>query len=493
MRLTLRDRLAENAVLREKCLHGTDFLENLVFCGGRAVIVKGKFDAAGREENKLIFITIRPYNEIIKTLPKICDRLIFPVDALWKVRLMEKAAHKETFYIIGHIKVIYENGRPKGTLVLAPDVFMTPILTENQFEVCYAELRNRCYKWPHLGETRKSVQAIIKRISCTSVTESGKKRYGLLTKWKKVSRGIARRGRKTQLQKSKFMQPDLCSQDTEIKYESQACSNSAEGTESLPQNESSNSCTLPGSKTGRILDQSIRKASKLSFTGVGPKKEARETPTPGELQPLKEWIEDQNDENNTDVIIKKFNSPLGLMWLREFGTTKTKIEFAVGCECQFANGIIQIDSDTEKWQIRYSRILKQIVLYHKNKKDYRINTDREPVEGYHIQHIQSLLNLSTDEMHEFRKPQKECNAVQDYKGEPTIREFLDYIRQHKELAMQRNTREKRKRKDVNNVLRDKNVKHEVKQRKRKRLRNKIKHEKARDVLRLLKQLKEDAE
>ena len=201
MRLTLQDRLAENAVLREKCLHGTDFLENLIFSGGRAVIVKGKFDAAGREENKLIFMTIRPYNEIIKTLPKICDQLIFPVDALWKVRLMEKAAHKETFYIIGHIKVIYENGRPKGTLVLAPDVFMTPILTENQFEVCYAELRNRCYKWPHLGETRKSVQAIVKRISCTSVTGSGKKRYGLLTKWKKVSRGIARCGKKIQLQK----------------------------------------------------------------------------------------------------------------------------------------------------------------------------------------------------------------------------------------------------------------------------------------------------
>ncbi|SDB96355.1 hypothetical protein SAMN04487864_101159 [Succiniclasticum ruminis] len=471
MRLTLRDRLAENAVLREKCLHGTDFLENLIFCGGRAVIVKGKFDAAGREENKLIFMTIRPYNEIIKTLPKICDQLIFPVDALWKVRLMEKAAHKETFYIIGHIKVIYENGRPKGTLVLAPDVFMTPILTENQFEACYADLRDRCYKWPHLGETRISVQAIAKRIPCTSVTGPGKKRYGLLIKWKKVSRGIARYDRKTQIKGS----------------------NSAAGTESLPQNESCNSCTLPGSKTGSLLDQSIRKASKLSFTGVGPKKEARETPTPGELQLLKEWIEGQNDENNTDVIIKIFNSPLGLMWLREFGTTKTKIELAAGCKCQFANGIIQIDSDTEKWQIRYSRLLEQIVLYHKNKKDYRINTDREPVEGYHIQHIQSLLNLGTDEMNKFRKPQKECNAVQDYKGEPTIREFLDYIRQHKELAIQRNTREKRKRKDVNNVLRDKNVKHEVKQRKRKRLRNKIKHEKARDVLQLLKQLKEEAE
>ena len=55
------------------------------------------------------------------------------------------------------------------------------------------------------------------------------------------------------------------------------------------------------------------------------------------------------------------------MWLREFGTTKTKIELAAGCKCQFANGIIQIDSDTEKWQIRYSKLLEQIVLYHKKR------------------------------------------------------------------------------------------------------------------------------
>ena len=180
------------------------------------------------------------------------------------------------------------------------------------------------------------------------------------------------------------------------------------------------------------------------------------------------------------------------MWLREFGTTKKKIEYAAGCKCKLADGVIKVNSGTENWKILYSGLLKKIVLYHKNKKGYRINTDREPVEGYHIQHIQSLLNLSTDEMHEFRKPQsKENNTFQNYKGEPTIKELLDYILQHKELAEQRNTREKRKRKEVNNVLRDKNVKHEVKQRKRKKLRNKIKHEKARDVLQLLKQLKEE--
>lgn len=492
MRLTLRDRLAENAVLREKCLHGTDFLENLIFCGGRAVIVKGKFDAAGREENKLIFMTIRPYNEVIKTLPKICDKLIFPVDALWKVRLMEKAAHKETFYIIGHIKVIYENGRPKGTLALAPDVFTRPILTENQFEVHYAELRNQCYKWPRLGEIKKSAPTIAKRITCTGVKELGKKQYRLLTKRKKITSGVARCGSKTQLKKGKFMQPNLCSRDTEMSNGNEACSNPAAVTESLQHNERRIPCSLSGSKTGKLLDQSIRIAAKLGFTGVGPEKEVQKTLTPGELQLLKEWIEDLNAESNTAASINDFNSPLGLMWLREFGTTKKKIEYAAGCKCKLADGVIKVNSGTENWKILYSGLLKKIVLYHKNKKGYRINTDREPVEGYHIQHIQSLLNLSTDEMHEFRKPQsKENNTFQNYKGEPTIKELLDYILQHKELAEQRNTREKRKRKEVNNVLRDKNVKHEVKQRKRKKLRNKIKHEKARDVLQLLKQLKEE--
>ncbi len=622
MRLSFRDRLAENAERRGKCLHGTDFLENLIFCGGRAVIVKGKFDIAGREENKLIFNTIRPYNEIIKTLPKICDRLTFPVVVLWKVRLMEKAVDKEQFYIIGHIKVVYENGRPKGTLVLAPEVFTRPILTENQFKAHYAKLRNQCYKWSLLGEIRKPAPAIAKRITCAGVKRPGKKQYRLPTKRKKLSSGVARRGRETQLKKCKFVQPDLCSQDTaisygnqarsnpaavpeplqqnercapctlpdnksgnrldqsisktaelsftdvkpeielqetltqgkfqlllkewiedytaesdrtesindlnspleqlssgiarcgretqikkykfvqpdlcsrdtQISYGKQARSNPAEVTESLQHNESRIPCSLSEGKTGRLLDQSIRKAAKLSFTGVGPEKEVQKTPTPGELQLLKEWIEDYNAESNTAASINDFNSPLGLMWLREFGTTKKKIEYAAGCKCKLANGVIKVNSGTENLKIRYSGLLERIVLYHKNKKGYRINTDREPVEGYHIQHIQSLPKLSTDEMHKLRKPQtKECNTFQNYKGGPTIKEFLDYILQHKELAEKLNTREKRKQKNVNNVLKDKNVKHEVKQRKRKRLCNKIKHEKARDVLKLLKQLKEETE
>lgn len=88
-----KERLSANAINKERCRNGTDFLENLIFCDGRAVVVKGKFNIASREANKLIFTTIRPYNEKIKTLPKICDELVFPVDTLWKVRLLEQAIH----------------------------------------------------------------------------------------------------------------------------------------------------------------------------------------------------------------------------------------------------------------------------------------------------------------------------------------------------------------------------------------------------------------
>ncbi len=91
MRLTVIERLEIKAFNEKRCRTGLDFLEHLIFCGGSTVIVKGKFDIASRAENKLIFNTIRPYNEIINTLPKICDELSFPIDTLWKFRILEKA------------------------------------------------------------------------------------------------------------------------------------------------------------------------------------------------------------------------------------------------------------------------------------------------------------------------------------------------------------------------------------------------------------------
>ena len=38
----MAERLAANAINKERHLTGTDFLENLIFCNGRAVIVKLK-------------------------------------------------------------------------------------------------------------------------------------------------------------------------------------------------------------------------------------------------------------------------------------------------------------------------------------------------------------------------------------------------------------------------------------------------------------------
>ena len=56
MRLTLKDKLAKDALNQERYRYGTDFLQNLIFCNGFPVIVKGKYDIASREENRLVFM-----------------------------------------------------------------------------------------------------------------------------------------------------------------------------------------------------------------------------------------------------------------------------------------------------------------------------------------------------------------------------------------------------------------------------------------------------
>ena len=86
MKFTWADRMAANAINTERCQRGATFLENLPFCNGRAVIVKAKFDVAGKEANRLLFTTVRPFDEKIKTLQKIYDVLSFPVNTLWKAR-----------------------------------------------------------------------------------------------------------------------------------------------------------------------------------------------------------------------------------------------------------------------------------------------------------------------------------------------------------------------------------------------------------------------
>ena len=113
------DKKKSKALEMVRYQYGEAFLEKSILCRGRPVIVKGKFNIHGLEDNKLIFKVMRQYFETVKTQKK--------------VRLAEKAGDKEAFYIIGYIKVIYENFRPKGTLVLAEDFPYCPIMTANQF------------------------------------------------------------------------------------------------------------------------------------------------------------------------------------------------------------------------------------------------------------------------------------------------------------------------------------------------------------------------
>ena len=153
------DKKKSKALEMVRYQYGEAFLEKSILCRGRPVIVKGKFNIHGLEDNKLIFTVIRPYIENVKTPKKIYGKLEFRIDELWKVRLAEKAGDKEAFYIIGYIKVIYENFRPKGTLVLAEDFPYCPIMTANQFMKSYLKFRELCYIWPAPGEISKHLKA----------------------------------------------------------------------------------------------------------------------------------------------------------------------------------------------------------------------------------------------------------------------------------------------------------------------------------------------
>jgi hypothetical protein len=93
-------------------------------------------------------------------------------------------------------------------------------------------------------------------------------------------------------------------------------------------------------------------------------------------------------------------------------------------------------------------------------------------------------------MHGLKKPQpKEGSLFQNYRGKLTIKDYLNYICHHRELTETRNKRQKRRSKDLRNVLKDRNVSYAAKQKKRKKLRKELNHEMARDVLHLLDMLR----
>lgn len=116
-----------------------EMLKRLPLCKGKAVILTGTFDVRSRENNRLIFKSVRPYIEVLPYIKtklvqkRICSGVSFPADALWKVRILQTANKRERFYILGYIELVYENRRPMGKLNLAEDIVPCPIMTESFF------------------------------------------------------------------------------------------------------------------------------------------------------------------------------------------------------------------------------------------------------------------------------------------------------------------------------------------------------------------------
>jgi hypothetical protein len=336
-----KERLTLNAINKERCCNGADFLDNLIFCDGRAVVVKGTFNTASRKANKLIFTTIRPYNENIKTMKKICDELIFPIDALWKVRLLETAVHKEIFYIIGHITVRYANGKPQGTLALAPDVFNYPILTASQFEEHYSEFCDKCYKWPVEGKVKIIAMPLLKSIKrVTGIKDSQD------IKTEKKGNSINEPIRKVQ-----------SNQDYLLQYEKKHL-------------------------RGRKLDESVKKASELPYAANKPKSQC-----------MNQEVKEKQDSSQKTVTDDSA-LPVTSQWEQEFNTKKRTLDY-FGCSCELINDIVFISTSEEKWQIRYSRLYNRLILYHKNSKSVRQLWKEEVVEGYHEQYVPSLNGMPT--------------------------------------------------------------------------------------------------
>ena len=387
MKLTKKAKQAEKELAAERCRNGTGFLEHYIFCGDKAVVVKGKFNIACREENRLIFTVIRPFNEKNKTMKKVANELSFPVDALWKVRLMEKAVHKEIFYIIGRIKVVYANGLPQGTLALAEDIVPCPVMTESRFMDQYFRFRDRCYLWPMPGEM--SVEAplgIIRRrndigrtLAHTLDVKPGNRIQAKIQN-RRVQRVGSQWTKHTNAQRKENVAA-LQNYITETGRQSEA-----------EKADTMNPAAMSGSETRKDYllqyDQKYAKGRML-------------------------------DESVT--IVSETHFDMSRQWETEFGTTERTVKF-YGCRCDLENNIVFVSNDMECWQIRYSAVSNRIVLYHKNKKKIKHYWEKSEVEGYHEQFVPSIKEM------------------------PTIKEYVIYAALHKLLAEKGNEKPRRKKK-----------------------------------------------
>ena len=485
MTQTWKEVLKEEQIFKTNwSAYGEELLKKYIICGGKPVILQVTFNGCSWVKNQLIFKATKPFIETIKTPKRICGGMTFPVDTLWKARLLLTASDKETFYLIGRIRIIYENGRPKGTMQLAEDIVSCPIMTERWFLNHYPQFREQCYIWPTPNEIIIEIPAKIRKRKNRNELLLMRSLSKKQTYYYQV---IKRNRRSCQIEKPEIKEKEISDVENEFVLQ-----------ENKPQKENRMASTEKAiaiiddplkngkKRSGRDLDVSVSQAAEVSFIEGERKEVPPEIPVPDEMQFLKEYLGEPDFAIKCEAIFNEFNSPLGRRWLLEFDTTKKQIEYA-GCSCQFTDGIIYVNSYAEQWLIRYSDLFKKMILYHKNRKGYRINTDREPIRGYHVQHIPSLINMKADEIQESQE--EEDSIFRNYKDKPTIKDYIKYIRQHRELAVQRDKRQKRKRKELRDVLKDRNVSYQSKQRKLKKLRKAMKHEMASDVLHLLNTLK----
>ena len=377
-----------------------EMLKKLPLCRGKAIILTGTFNIRSRGMNQLIFKSVLPYTEIMphkrgKTARKICSNIVFPVDALWKMRILQTANKSERFYILGYIKLVYEKGQPTGKLILAEDIVPCPIMTESRFMDCYYRFRDRCYRWPGPEEIWKEVPAVVRKQRYSPLllrSLSGKMVYFMQV--------LKRQGDKRRITKAWEKKREGkfhgCWEDG-FADEEQPCSENENGlgqeNEEIPGSAEKDVSVIPDSaqQCGQGKDYSAQYNNKY---------------VRGRML----------DDSVTAVSETHFD--MAEQWKEEFAT-KEKIIKLYGCRCELADNIVYISNELELWQVRYAPLYQRIILYHKNwkKKHYK----NETVEGYHEQFVKSIKEV------------------------PTIKEYVMYASLHKSKAEKRCEKQKRKR------------------------------------------------
>jgi len=369
-------------------------LQRLPLCKGKVVILTATFDVRSREKNQLIFKSIRPYIEImpyIKTTfvqKKICSSISFPADTLWKVRILQTANKRERFYILGYIKLIYENRIPTGKLYLAEDIVPCPIMTESFFMDHYYQFRDRCYRWPRSEEIREEIPAVIHKNGGRTFllrTLPGKQVYYI-----QVLKRSGKRRRITEAWEEQKMP-----QWQEMK--------------------ATNAASYPFQTT---LAKGIGPEEKAEVLHDPIKKDRKE----------KDSLQQYNDKfakgrmlDESVTVVSDMHFDMVKQWETEFNTKERVVRF-YGCRCDLADHVIFIRNELEQWQIRYSKEKHKIVLYHKNRKKVKHSRKKVTVDGYHEQFVSTL------------------------EGNPSIKEYVIYAclhRLHIEKSNEKTKRQKR--------------------------------------------------